>query len=387
MQRKISYRFLFNRTNKLSKDGTGLIHIEAYLNRKRKYFSTGIHVLPSEWDDKRKRISRIHPNFGKLNLYLSQQIRSLEDQEIKLLTEGKEISLESLIIGNQKHNFFELFEKFKNKHDVSRDRKNWINRAITYLKEYDEKMTFEKFDYETIVNYNHFLKEKKNLSVNTRANHHKIIQSFLNHLLKSDIITKNPYVKYQIKTEKTKREFLTSEEVERIEKVETNIASTEHIIEVADMFLFSCYTGLRFSDVQSVKNTSFDYTDEGVFLSFKQQKTKQVLSRIPIHLLFEGKALKIVEKYKSTEGFLFPRMTNQGANRILKIIQAFAQVEKTLTFHLSRHTFGTLLAKFCNDPYLIKDLMGHADIKTSMIYIHLNNQTTENKLKNVKWKK
>jgi site-specific recombinase XerD len=78
-------------------------------------------------------------------------------------------------------------------------------------------------------------------------------------------------------------------------------------------------------------------------------------------------------------------MTNQNTNRILKVIMMLAKIDKNITFHLSRHTFGTNLAVATSDQFLIKELMGHADIKTSMIYIHTSQEQIKNKLKNTDW--
>ena len=151
------------------------------------------------------------------------------------------------------------------------------------------------------------------------------------------------------------------------------------------MFLFSCYTGLRFSDVQALEPNCFDSIEDEQRLTFTQQKTNKV-QRLPLHLLFDGKAVGILSKYiDKNKEFVFPRTSNQEANRTLKSIQIIVGLDKTLTFHKSRHTFGTQLAKATNDPFLIKELMGHADIKTSMIYIHLNEKALDDKLKNVKW--
>jgi integrase len=62
-----------------------------------------------------------------------------------------------------------------------------------------------------------------------------------------------------------------------------------------------------------------------------------------------------------------------------------AKTRKAISFHVARHTFGTLLADITANPYLIMELMGHSDIKTSMIYIHQSEQRLKKQLQNVKW--
>ncbi len=103
--------------------------------------------------------------------------------------------------------------------------------------------------------------------------------------------------------------------------------------------------------------------------------------------MFNGKAVDIIKKYEnsSPEKFLFPRISNQKANQYLKVAAMLAKITKNLTFHIARHSFGTNLAYATGDQFLIKELMGHSDIKTSMIYIHITQDQIKEKLKNTKW--
>jgi len=390
MRQKISFKVIYNRLNKLNKNGEALIQIRLYQKPEekkvtdRKYISTGIYIKPSEWDNRRNIISRKHPNFVRLNNIISLQLKNLQDRELDLINKGLDVTL-AMISDDKAKNFFEYFEKFLTEHNVSDARKILIKRVIKYLKQYNNRITFKSFNYSQIIEFDNFLKEKKNLSQNSIANQHKVVKSFLNHALKSEVIDRNPYIKFKIIKEKVVREFLTMEEINRIEDVDENYI-TEQMKELKDMFLFSCFTGLRFSDVQSLTKDMFNFIDNEVFLTYKQTKTNSTQSRIPLYLLFEGKPVKIIKsRLESDKKHVFGRFTNQDANRLLKVLQPIARISKSLTFHLSRHTFGTQLARLSNDPYLIKELMGHSDIKTSMIYIHLNNQAMSDKLKKVKW--
>ena len=152
------------------------------------------------------------------------------------------------------------------------------------------------------------------------------------------------------------------------------------------MFVFSCYSGLRFSDVQNLKNKDITNTNNAYVVEIRQLKTEDFV-KLPLSLLFNGKAVDIIKKYEnsSPEKFLFPRISNQKANQYLKVVAMLAKITKNLTFHIARHSFGTNLAYATADQFLIKELMGHSDIKTSMIYIHITQDQIKEKLKNTKW--
>lgn len=79
--------------------------------------------------------------------------------------------------------------------------------------------------------------------------------------------------------------------------------------------------------------------------------------------------------------YIFPRLSNQKFNVYVKELAHFAKVTKPCSAHIARHTFGSLLAAKYNDPYLIMSLMGHRDIKTSMVYIHLRKGEIRRKLR------
>ncbi|MDR1226970.1 MAG: tyrosine-type recombinase/integrase [Prevotellaceae bacterium] len=78
-------------------------------------------------------------------------------------------------------------------------------------------------------------------------------------------------------------------------------------------------------------------------------------------------------------------MSDQAINRQLKLLASIAGIEKDLTFHMARHTCGTALADISANPYLIMDILGHRDIKTSMIYIHSSSERIKKQLQNLRW--
>ncbi len=385
MLQSVEYRFVFNRKNKLNKNGQALIQLETYLNGKRKYFSTGIYITPDQWD-KKKHIIKNHPQSQQLNWQLGVMKQQYQEFEMEMKRKhGKfDLSMFELLKNKASVNFWEMFENYYQTQNVSKSRKTYIKRTIKYLKEFAPFLSFENFDLQTIYGFEYFL-QSKGLHTNTIMQHHKVVKHFLNIMVRNDVIKDNPYNKFKIKKAKTERVFLTEDELKALEGLELP-ERNRRMQEVLDMFRFSCYTGLRFSDIQALTPKNVEKYDNGeVVLRIRQQKTGDFVA-IPLHLVFKGKAIDILNKYydKNKER-IFPKSSNQDVNRQLKLIQVLADLNKTLTFHVARHTFGTLLAKFTHDPYLIKQLMGHSDIQTSMTYIHLSNEMVNERLKNIDW--
>ncbi len=223
---------------------------------------------------------------------------------------------------------------------------------------------------------------------NTIATHHKTIKAYLNIAIKTKLFSADeyPYRWFKVKQIQTKIIFLTLEEIKRVEKLKFTKA-TEHIEKIRDMFVFSCYCGLRFADVRNLQNKDIIKENDEYSIETRQEKTGGLIT-LPISLIFNGKAVDVIKKYETDipHEYLFPeRPSNTTANTSLKLIASLAKIDKHLTFHVSRHSFGTNLASATSDQFLIMELMGHKDIRTSMIYIHTSKEQIRSKLKNTNW--
>ncbi len=382
------YKAVFNRLKRLNKDGTAPIVIEVYLNRKRRYFPTNISILPEQWDSKTNRVNRKHNEYQKVNSIISKNISLLEELEfVKFQTNGT-FDLSDLDNFGETNNesFYEFMKSSLEKRNITEVSKIKHRRALRYLDEFKPNLKFNQLTYSLINSFDEYLHAKK-YHQNTVHFLHKTIKTYINLAVRSELIPydKNPYKNFKLKRVETTKEILTETEIEKIEKIQFT-DSNENINKIRDMFLFSCYTGLRFSDLQVIKGSDFIHDGNTVYMSINQEKTDRPVD-IPLHALFNGKALAVYEKYrpKNNSEHIFPKYTNQAANRLLKIIAISCGITIPLTFHVGRHTFGTLIAKFTGDQFLIQNLMGHADIKTSQVYIHLSKKHIEDKLKNVKW--
>ncbi len=390
--KKSTFKVVFNRLKKLNKDKKALIQIESYLNGKRKYLSTGIRIEPKYWNEKTKRVKNNHPDYIKLNRLINQQLKNIEDFEFKQIEKNGKFELQELNNLNKKNQFdtgdFITFCKDTLSKNTTA-KPNTISQhssVIRKLESYKKRISFNEMNYNFIKEYDDYLRNS-GLQQNSIANQHKTIKAYVNLAIKNRLISAEeyPYRWFKIRKIATKRTFLTLDEINKIENLKFT-EETKHIEKIRDMFVFSCYCGLRFSDVQNLTNRDIIKDKNGYSIEIRQSKTEGLIT-LPISLIFNGKAVNIVEKYYEDfpQKYLFPRATNATANNSLKIIALVAKIDKKLTFHVSRHSFGTNLASATSDQFLIKELMGHAKIETSMIYIHTSKEQIRNKLKNTNW--
>ena len=131
-------------------------------------------------------------------------------------------------------------------------------------------------------------------------------------------------------------------------------------------FLFSCFTGLRLSDIESLTTKQI----QGGYLHFRQRKTGD-MERIKLN----PGSLKIIEAQIKTNPtsksniFYLPSRTH--IKRPLRIWIKEAGIDKKITFHSARHTFATLCLTYDVDLYTVSKLLGHKDIQTTQIYAKL----------------
>lgn len=388
---KVKYRLVFDRKKLLITKGVGLVQIQAYLDGDRKYFSTKLYLKENEWD--RKRTTAKDPYVAKS---LRELIAKFENFEVQHRALNRKFSLADFDqltcpkIDKKKITFTEFFRQQLTKetqleHSTLTTQKNTFN----VLCKFQQVVELTDLNYEFLQDFENYLRAERNLAVNTIDKYHRHLRKYINLAIKKELLTddKNPYKNYKLVTEETEAIFLTIEETQRIELL--TFADDEKEMEtVRDMFLFSCYTGLRFSDVYSLNGDDFQQTKEELVLKFKSQKTKKTGYQ-PLHILFDGKPQAIAQKYfkPKTKDLLFKGLYNPKVNRVLKIIAERAKVNRGLYFKASRDTFGTTLYLISGDQKLVQTQLQHSKAEQTNKYVRTVEQIQNERLKKAfnKW--
>lgn len=383
---KIKYRLVYNRKKQLNKQGTALVQVEASLNQRKVYFKTNIYLKPEHWD---KRISQVivHPQADDLNSMLFEFVLHLQGIELALWKRGVPATL-SLLKDAMKKNrpvnvTFPVFAKEYVTHSDRREStKENLYTTITVLQEFRPGLDFKDITYTFLKDFEVYLREKGN-GVNTVAKHLRQLRTLVNEAINQGYIHADayPFRKFKIKQEKGRHEFLTPDELKKLENLEVSDRKLRHVL---DAFLFCCYVGLRFSDFCQLKQSNFIKVNGKKWLHFKSIKTGIEL-RLPLHLLFEGKALAILDKYNIAE---FASLgSNSEVNKCLAQITMMARIKKHITYHTARHTCATLLIHQGVPITTVQRLLGHTSVKTTEIYSEILSSTIVRDLKAVKRKK
>ena len=383
---KIKYRLVYNRKKQLNRQGTALVQVEALLNQRKVYFRTNLYLKPEHWNSRNAQVDN-HPQAHDLNSMLFEFVLHLQAIELSLWKRGIPVTLsllkDAIKKGKPINVTFPVFARiYVQESDRKRSTKENLMTTVTVLQEFRPGLDFKDITYTFLKDFEVHLKEKGN-SVNTVAKHMRQLRTLVNEAINQGYIPSDayPFRKYKIKQEKGRKEFLTPDELKRLENLDVD----KKLRHVLDAFLFCCYTGLRFSDFCQLSPANFIKVNGKRWLHFTSIKTGVEL-RLPLHLLFEGKALAVLERYDIVTDFakIGP---NSEANKYLAQLAALARIRKHITYHTARHTCATLLVHQGVPITTVQKLLGHTSVRTTEVYSEVLSNTIIRDLKAVKRKK
>ena len=380
--RKIYYQPIYNRKKKLNAQGKALLQIEAYLEKRKIYFSTHIYLTPEQWDNKRKLICK-HPHAEALNYQVKEFLIQLESKELSLWKEGKVISLERLKeeFSTQKDKSFLDFARKDIEDSQSKEStKQNLLSTYTLLAKFKSHIDFKELTPPFIFEFERFL-FCNNLQTNTVAKHMKHLKAFVNQAIDKGYLSPNdyPFRRYRIKTLKPKHTFLLPDELKKLETLELTGKKIvyKHSLEA---FLFCCYTGLRYSDFTHLSDKNIVFIENLPWIIFTTIKTGAEV-RLPLALLFEGKGWKLLRKHQKHLNEFFCIKANSTVNKELIRIGRLAGIKKHFSFHSARHTNATLLIYKGVNITTVQKLLGHRNVSTTQIYSEVMGSTIVNDLK------
>ena len=219
MLEKIRYRLVYNRQNKLNRQGTALVQIEAYLNQRKVYFKTNVYLKPECWSKDGAQVIN-HPQSNELNAMLYEKILELQAIELSYWKRGLESNLSTLKEAVKKGiKPVVSFLKFAIQTIENSDRKpgtkdNMLGTVAT-LKEFRNVIEFTDINYTFLKEFDAFLRNK-GLKVNTVGKHMRILRTLVNEAINEGYILQEayPFRKFKIKKEKKEHNFLMPADLE-----------------------------------------------------------------------------------------------------------------------------------------------------------------------------
>ena len=393
MRVTISPKFFFSdRTNNV---GDNILYCRLIIDRKKSDFSTGIYTSKNDWNEQFNRSEKNQ----QINIKLSAFEAKLQEIVDKLYFDNKEITArlikEIYSWKNEgKYTITEYIDYYLyDKGQIDILAKGYSNKFIT-LQRYLERFTKEKYntsvfdmrsiDFKFLSDFDIFMKSmiskqyKRPLTQVYINKMHSMFRTLTISAHKEGTIKFLPYKDFKIKKIQTEIKYLTIDELSRLRHLD--FSHNHSLDKVKDIFLFSVYTGLRYTDAQQIRDTDIEYVNgEPKYLITYQKKTKD---KVEIPIL--NPTLEIIKKYENSglrieTGRLIPQLSNSKLNEYLKVIGDLAYIKLKLSAHIARHTCATTVLLENNVPLNeVSKWLGHREMKSTRVYAHV----TRNKLGN-----
>lgn len=290
-------------------------------------------------------------------------------QETKLLSIWIDECIKSKRITSKSDSREETFRNLK-KH-LKLFKKNFDSLLVSNI---DKTFCEEFISYLTKATSLNAKNNPKILSRSTARLYFSALGSILQEAEREGIIDRNPIEKVSlsskknIKQKKKQRAFLTNEELSMLDSTPAGNEETKRA------FLFACCCGLRISDIRELRWMDIKVVNKNTYIIKTMVKTEEIikipLPKIATHYLPERGDAKLTDN-------IFHLTTQYAINSCLRTWAKRAGIDKHLTFHVSRHTFATLLLSLGADIYTTSKLLGHQDVKTTQIYADIIDKKRE----------
>ena len=387
-------QLIFNKKKK-TKEGLVPFYLRIIKDRKAKEVSLGIKIHIDDWDFEKNRVRKSEKNYQEINHLLTEKLAEAQALTMNLESENKYVrpkKIRNAILGLSTESFTKFAERNVAKLEKQGKIGTWAKEKaiLAKLKKYanEKELSFFDMDVAYITKYEDHLRDKLENAVNTIHTNLKFIRKLFNQAVREEIlpIEMNTFLRYKIKREQVQKDFLTDEELQKLEELE--LAPDIKLNQHRNLFIFATYSGgIRISDLLQLKWQN--YNKGKLFL--KITKTNDQLT-----IKLPDKAMEILNFYKKPDSkktdFIFPLLKNDFdysdpkvlhkaiasatsyTNKNLGILATKCKINKRIHFHVSRHTFATRALSNGMRMEHVSKLMAHKSIRTTEIYAKIVNK-------------
>ncbi len=390
-------------TKDANKNGLLPLMVRITVNGERSDFRAHDEIPPELWLPKAGMVAGRTTLANQINNNIRNITANLTNIYNRLFLAGEHITAEKIRnehLGrtHSNHTLLAIFREHNDREqklfDVGRRAKSTFNRYLLTYRRLEEYLKTEyhltdiamnELNYDFIYGFSTFLYSKYKVERNTAI---KLIQIFRKIVLlakRNDIIRKDPFEGFSLALDKVDPNFLDEPELQAL--MQRTFYNAPHLELTRDKFIFCCFTGLAFCDVEKLQKSEIKEFFDGQLWILTERQKNHIKVKVP--LLDAANVIYHKYLHSRNDELLFPSSNHQNINRHLKTIALYCNIQKNLTFHMARHTFGTTVTTLHGvDLREVSKMMGHTntkmtehyarilDKKLSSTMIELNKQTS-----------
>ena len=375
------------RHKELKNDGSAPIMGRITIGKSMVQFSAKCSVQVSLWDTKSARATGKSKVAAELNRILDQTTLSIHSHCKDLLAKKEKVSAEEVknafqgIASGQ-----ETLIGYCDKYDKMLAARVGVNITLESYKRYGisfnhvkrflrtkynlSDISFQALDYSFIEAFDFYLRVQLIFKPNTIigiVGHLKIIAK---RAVNDGIITRNPFIGFSLEGEPLQPKSITGQELNKI--MTTPLDSPNRYL-VRDIFLFSVFTGIAFSDIRDLTCNNLVQAEDGVWWIHSKRRKTGTEFHVPLLEL----PLQIIEKYRglNKDGKMFVMLSCSKTNGNLKKIAKICGIKRNITFHMARHSYASLITLSQGVPMeTVSRMLGHRDLRATRIYAQVSNE-------------
>ncbi|RKS14279.1 site-specific integrase [Flavobacterium sp. 120] len=383
MKTKITLHF-YAKSTKMNVNGNLPIYVRLTINGERTEFSSKKFIDKAKWSPELAKMKGNTEEARSINSYLDMMRSKVLSAEMDLIHKDEDVSLQNVqsIIKGLYKNHRTLIPIFQDHNDKM---KELVGKKYAYgtLQRFEVTLNhiqnfllwkynasdilINKVDHAMITDLEFYLRSIKNCANNTAVKYIRNFRKIIKICLNNDWLEKNPFSKYEGKVYEIDKEFLTEEE---IQKIYAKKFMNTRLEQVRDIFIFCCFTGLAYIDVQQLRSDHLGIGIDGNKWIFKNRQKTDTRSKIPLLPIAED----LIHKYSNhpkciNEDRILPVLSNQKMNSYLKEIGDVCGIQKEITFHMARHSFATSITLTNGVPIeSVSKMLGHKNLRTTQHY-------------------
>lgn len=341
-------------------------------------------IRENQWDETNQRV---HPNRHRraavINSSIKTAMRSIEDAHDALVMAGRPFKVRDILeLANPKNEtpvatFTHYFETYiqTNPDELRYGTIKGYKSTLLKWKAVCPEVKIADITGEHLIEIRKYLLQSGK-HTNTIYSQMKTIRKMIRRAMKQGLLDRNPFEHISLKQIKGNRAYLTKDELHTV----IQYTSDNKISLLArDVFVFSCHTGLRFSDICRLSKDNLGPSGSTKRLTIRMGKTSEILS-----FNLSKLANSIVDQYMSEgEEFVFPMLRGKKSTRIieniigsqnsmlnayLKEIIRECRITKNISMHCGRHSFAVNSLAMGGDIYVLSKLLGHNSLSTTELY-------------------
>lgn len=375
---------------KINSKGLAPLYGRITMYGKRSEFSLNLKVDPAKWNASIGFVNGNGQEAKRINAQLIEINNGIHQAYADLLRSDDFITAEKIRdkftgAGEVHRMLLEVFdeynadvEKLIGKDYVKATHTKYFtvrSKVAAYLQKKYKKtdIHLEAIDFGFVTGLESFLKIEEGIQHNTAMRYMKIVKQLIKHCISNKWLIHNPLDGFKCTYRKVQRIALDWEDLEALKAAKFSI---KRLDEVRDTFLFCCYTGYAFVDVEKLSTMNIVTGLDGVTWVRATRTKTEIDCNVPLM----PEVIAILQKYddhdcRRIEDKLLPVKSNQKMNAYLKEIADIAGIDKILTTHIARHTFATTVTLENDVPIeTVSKMLGHTKLTTTQIYAKMKDR-------------